>query len=58
MKPHLIKQRYKFTEYHKWKFESQWFQRLAGKFVVKAQAQFGFLGSYNSAVGQSAFRAV
>ncbi|WP_316815993.1 outer membrane protein assembly factor BamA [Pedobacter nyackensis] len=49
------KQRYKFTEYHKWKFESQWFQRLAGKFVVKAQAQFGFLGSYNSAVGQSAF---
>ncbi len=49
------KVRYKFTEYHKWKFESQWFQRLAGKFVVKAQAQFGFLGSYNSAVGQSAF---
>ncbi|RZK82676.1 MAG: outer membrane protein assembly factor BamA [Pedobacter sp.] len=49
------KQRYKFTEYHKWKFESQWYQRLAGKFVVKAQAQFGFLGSYNSAVGQSAF---
>ncbi|WP_235884452.1 BamA/OMP85 family outer membrane protein [Pedobacter hiemivivus] len=49
------KQRYKFTEYHKWKFESQWFQRLAGKFVIKAQAQFGFLGSYNSAVGESAF---
>lgn len=49
------KQRYKFTEYHKWKFETQWFQKLAGKFVVKAQAQFGFLGSYNQAVGQSAF---
>ncbi|MGY4386020.1 outer membrane protein insertion porin family [Pedobacter sp. UYP24] len=49
------KQRYKFTEYHKWKFESQWYQRLAGKFVVKAQAQFGFLGLYNRAVGQSAF---
>jgi len=49
------KQRYKFTEYHKWKFETQWFQRLAGKFVVKAQAQFGFLGSYNQAVGQSPF---
>ncbi|WP_449437976.1 BamA/TamA family outer membrane protein [Pedobacter steynii] len=50
------KQRYKFTEYHKWKFESQWFQRLAGKFVVMAQAQFGFLGTYNSAVGESAER--
>lgn len=49
------KQRYKFTEYHKWKFETQWFQKLAGKFVVKAQAQFGFLGSYNQAVGQSPF---
>ena len=48
-------ERYKFTEYHKWKFESQWFQRLVGKFVVKAQAQFGFLGTYNSSVGQSAF---
>ncbi|TDO22047.1 Beta-barrel assembly machine subunit BamA [Pedobacter duraquae] len=49
------KQRYRFTEYHKWKFESQWFQRVAGKLVFKAQAQFGFLGSYNAAVGQSAF---
>ncbi|SHF83580.1 outer membrane protein assembly factor BamA [Pedobacter caeni] len=49
------KEFYKFTEYHKWKFESQWFHRLAGKFVVKAQAQFGFLGSYNKAVGDPAF---
>lgn len=49
------KQRYKFTEYHKWKFESQWFLTVYKKLVVKAQAQFGFLGSYNSAVGQSAF---
>jgi outer membrane protein insertion porin family len=49
------KERYKFTEYHKWKFESQWFQRVAGKLVLKAQAQFGFLGSYSAAVGQSPF---
>jgi outer membrane protein insertion porin family len=49
------KERYKFTEYHKWKFESQWFQRVTGKLVFKAQAQFGFLGTYNSATGQSAF---
>ncbi|RZK50538.1 MAG: outer membrane protein assembly factor BamA [Pedobacter sp.] len=49
------KQRYKFTEYHKWKFESQWFLTVKGKLVLKAQAQFGFLGTYNSAVGQSAF---
>ncbi len=49
------KQRYKFTEYHKWKFDSQWFQKVAGKLVVMAQAQFGFLGTYNKAVGESAF---
>ena len=49
------KQRFKFTEYHKWKFEAQWFQNVVGKLVFKAQAQFGFLGSYNEAVGQSAF---
>lgn len=49
------KEKYKFTEYHKWKFESQWFQRIYGKLVLKAQAQFGLLGIYNTAVGQSAF---
>ncbi len=49
------KDRYKFTEYHKWKFESQWFLTVYGKLVLKAQAQFGFLGMYNSSVGQSAF---
>ncbi len=49
------KERYRFTEYHKWKFDSQWYQRVAGKLIFKAQAQFGFLGMYNSAVGQSAF---
>lgn len=49
------KQRYKFTEYHKWKFEAQWFESVVGKLVFKGQAQFGFLGQYNKAVGQSAF---
>jgi outer membrane protein insertion porin family len=49
------KQRYKFTEYHKWKFEAQWFETVVGKLVFKGQAQFGFLGTYNSAVGESAF---
>lgn len=47
--------KYRFTEYFKAKFESQWFQRIAGKLVLKAQAQFGFLGFYNKSVGQSAF---
>ncbi len=49
------KDRYKLTEYHKWKFEAQWYQRVVGKLVLKTQAQFGFLGQYNNAIGQPAF---
>lgn len=47
--------KYKFSEYHKWKFESQFFQKVYGKLVLKAQAQFGFLGFYNKSVGQAPF---
>lgn len=47
--------KYKFAEYHKWKFESQFFQKLYGKLVLKAQAQFGFIGYYNKEVGQAPF---
>lgn len=48
-------EKYRWTEYHKWKFDSQWYQRLSGKLVLKAQAQFGFLGTYSSVTGQPAF---
>lgn len=47
--------RYRFTEYHKWKFEAQWYNRIVGKLVLKTQAQFGFLGQYSNKTGQSAF---
>jgi outer membrane protein insertion porin family len=47
--------RYRYVEYHKWKFDAQWYQRIYGKLILKAQAQFGFLGYYNKAVGQSPF---
>ena len=47
--------KFRYTEYFKTKFESQWFTSVFGKLVLKTQAQFGFLGSYNRAVGQSAF---
>ena len=48
-------ERYRFAEYHKWKFESQFFQRVYGKLILKAQAQFGFIGFYNREVGQAPF---
>jgi len=48
-------QRYHFVEYHKWKFDAQWFEKIYGKLVFMSQVRFGFLGYYNSAVGQSPF---
>lgn len=49
------KEFYRWTEYHKWKFDSQWYQSIVGKLVFKAQAQFGFLGSYSKVTGVPAF---
>jgi outer membrane protein insertion porin family len=48
-------ERYKFVEYHKWKFDAQWFTRITGKLVLMSQTRFGFLGQYNKLVGQSPF---
>ncbi|HIX54566.1 MAG TPA: BamA/TamA family outer membrane protein, partial [Candidatus Sphingobacterium stercoripullorum] len=47
--------RYKWTEYHKWKFDSQWFTTIAGKLVLKTQAQFGYLGNYTNRTETSTF---
>ncbi|MGB7527525.1 outer membrane protein assembly factor BamA [Sphingobacterium cellulitidis] len=48
-------EKFKFTEYHKWKFDSQWYTKIAGKLVFKAQAQFGYLGSYGNETPISPF---
>ncbi|MBL4710446.1 MAG: outer membrane protein assembly factor BamA, partial [Flavobacteriales bacterium] len=50
--------RYKFIEFHKWKFNSSWFTPLAGnerKLVLNTKVGFGYLGEYNSKLGQSPF---
>lgn len=47
-------EKYKWIEYHKWKFSSSWFTPIAGKrFVLNARLNYGFLGHYNSKVGDS-----
>jgi outer membrane protein insertion porin family len=48
-------ERYRWTEYHKWKFDSQWYAKIVGKLVFKAQAQFGFLGKYSNKTEISTF---
>ncbi|MFD1768995.1 outer membrane protein assembly factor BamA [Sphingobacterium suaedae] len=47
--------KYKWTEYHKWKFDSQWYTKIAGKLVLKTQAQFGYLGNYTNKTPTSTF---
>lgn len=48
-------EKYKWVEYHKWKFDAQWFNKLAGNLVLMARANFGFIGLYNQAKGISPF---
>lgn len=47
--------RYRWLEYHKWRFDAEWYATLVGKLVLKAQTKFGVIGSYNREIGTSPF---
>ena len=49
------KEKYKWIEYHKWKFSGSWYKSLGTKFVLFYRTQIGILGFYNSDIGQSPF---
>ena len=53
-------ERFRMAEFHKWKFTTQWFNKLTSSksghdLVLMARAGFGFLGRYNADVGNSPF---
>lgn len=57
-------ERFRWLEYHKWRFDAEWYTTLAGgndpssnagKLVLKAQAKIGILGFYNRDIGTSPF---
>ncbi len=48
-------EKYKWIEYHKWKFRSSYFVNLAGNLVLHTRAKMGFLGSFNSDLGVTPF---
>jgi len=48
-------QRYKWIEYHKWKFSGEFYSKIAGDLVAMGKAQFGYLGYYNRNWGYSPF---
>ena len=47
--------KFRWLEFYKVKFDGSWYTRLFGKFVLKAQTDFGFLGTYNKNKGNIPF---
>lgn len=50
-----VDQKFKWVEYHKYRFTAEWYQKIVGKMVLKFAAKYGFLGYYNSEIGYSPF---
>jgi outer membrane protein insertion porin family len=50
-----IGEKFKWLEYHKWKIAAEWYSPVFDKFVFRASAKIGLLGSYNDAIGTIPF---
>ena len=48
-------EKYKFVEYHRYRLNANWYQRVVGNLVLKLGAKYGFLGYYNPEIGYSPF---
>ncbi len=47
--------KFEFLEYHKWRFNAEWYFNITGKFVLATNIKLGFLGKYNSDIGIAPF---
>ena len=47
--------KFKFLEYHKWRFDSEWYFNLVDKLVLMTQAKVGYLGYYRKSIGAVPF---
>lgn len=47
--------KYRWLEYHKWKFRGNWYAPIVGDLIITARIRFGFLGFYNSEIGYPPF---
>lgn len=48
-------ERFEFLEYHKWRFDAEWYYNITGKLVFMTSAKMGYLGNYNSNIGDVPF---
>lgn len=48
-------EKYKWIEYHKYRFTAEWFQKVTGNVVFRFATKYGFMGYYNPDIGSSPF---
>jgi outer membrane protein insertion porin family len=48
-------EKYKWIEYHKWKFTATIYRQIVGNLVLTARVRYGFLGLYNHEIGVTPF---
>ncbi len=48
-------ERFKYVEYHKWRFNAEWFTKLVGNLTLRTSAKIGMLGAYKNDIGVSPF---
>lgn len=50
-----VEEKFKWLEYHKWRFQADWYTTIVGKLVFRANIKIGMMGAYNDAIGISPF---
>lgn len=46
-----FEERYRFLEYHKWRFDAEWYFTLVNKLVLRTSFKLGMLGYYDENIG-------
>jgi len=44
----IDQERFKWLEFYKIKFKSEWYTKMVGKLVLKTSAEYGLMGAYNN----------
>lgn len=44
-------EKFRFLEYHKWRFDFEWYTSIVGNLIFATSAKIGFLGYYNEDLG-------
>ncbi|MFO7829007.1 MAG: POTRA domain-containing protein [Bacteroidales bacterium] len=49
------KEKFKWVEYHKWKYKGAWYLKVWDNLVLATNTEFGYLGYYNKDIGYTPF---